>query len=274
MIKAILLLLLSMVSIQFGASQAKQLFGVLGVSGTATLRLLFASIMMAAVFRPWKGKLDRQIVLYGLTLGFMNYSFYLALQRIPLGIAVALEFMGPLGVAVISSRKKVDYLWAVFAAIGILLLLPKESSPESLDPLGIFLALTAGVCWGFYIILGKKAGSNQPSGVIASLGMIFATLVVLPFGIAYDGSKLLNVDYFPLALMVAVFGSALPYTLEMIALKKLPSQMFGILMSLEPAMAALMGFIFLAEKLTLIQWTAIFCVMISSVGSSWSNSRQ
>lgn len=274
MINAILLLLLSMISIQFGASQAKQLFSVLGVSGTAAMRLFFASLMMALIFRPWRGTFNRYILFYGVSLGLMNYSFYQALERIPLGIAVALEFMGPLGVAVFSSKRKIDYLWAVLAAVGIILLLPSESSPERLDPIGIILALTAGLCWGLYIIIGKKAGQDQKGGIIATMGMIIATLIVIPFGIVIDGPKLLNVEHLPAVLMVAAFGSALPYSLEMVALKKLPSQMFGILMSLEPAMAALMGFVFLAEKLTLLQWAAIFCVMISSVGSSWSNSRQ
>lgn len=268
----IFILLLAMSSIQFGASQAKELFPVLGVGGTSTLRLLFAGLIMAAVFQPWKVKFTpavlRSLAFYGVSLGFMNFSFYFALERIPLGIAVALEFTGPLAVAIFSSQKKIDYLWALTAAVGILLLLPLNINAEALDPLGILFALVAGLCWALYIIFGKKAGDTLSGGIASSMGMLIAAMVVLPFGLAADGSKLFNPSALPLALMVAVFGSALPYTLEMIALKKMPTKTFGVLMSMEPAIASFMGLLFLSEALTLTQWLAILCVMISSLGSS------
>lgn len=276
MFQSILILLLAMASIQFGASQAKQLFPLIGTAGTSTLRLIFASIMMAAVFRPWKVKLTRDhikgLVLYGASLGLMNFSFYFALKRIPLGIAVALEFLGPLSVAIFSSKKKIDYLWALLAGVGIYLLLPSSESEAKLDVIGMSLAVLAGAFWALYIIFGKKAGSDLKGGVASSMGMLFAALIVMPFGLIIDGDKILNPAALPIALMVALFGSALPYTLEMFALKRLPQQTFGVLMSLEPALAALMGLLFLQEKLTALQTLAIGCVVVSSLGSTYSSS--
>lgn len=198
----------------------------------------------------------------------MNFSFYFALQRIPLGIAVALEFLGPLAVAIFSSKKNLDYLWAVLAGLGIYLLLPKATATTSLDPIGMFLAALAGLFWALYIVFGKRAGNSLKGGVAASMGMLVAAVIVLPFGLALDGEKLFNLSALPLALMVALFGSALPYSLEMFALKRLPSQTFGVLMSLEPALAALMGLFFLNEHLLAEQWGAIGCVIVSSLGST------
>lgn len=273
MLKSVLILIFAMLSIQFAASQAKQLFSVLGVAGTSALRLLFASIMLMIVFKPWQTKFNRSVIVYGGSLGLMNLTFYFALQRIPLGIGVALEFIGPLAVAIFSSRKKIDLLWAFLAATGIILLLPRETAVAKLDPVGIFLALLAGGFWALYIIFGKRAGSSLKGGVATSAGMLVAAIIVLPVGLGLDGDKLLNVSAIPLALMVAFFGSALPYTLEMLALKKMPSQTFGVLMSLEPAVAALMGLLFLGESLTLFQWSAVFCVIISSLGSTMTQAK-
>lgn len=273
MLNSILLLLLAMISIQFGASQAKQLFAILGVAGTATGRLFLAGLIMVIFARPWREKFSKRalqgLFLYGASLGLMNFSFYFALQRIPLGIAVALEFVGPLSVAIFSSRKKIDYLWAILAGTGIFLLLPETTmSTKSLDPIGLVLALLAGGFWALYIIFGKKAGAGLKGNVASSMGMLIAALIVFPFGLTLDGSRLLNLSALPSLLIVAIFGSALPYSLEMIALKKLPTRTFGILMSLEPAVAALMGFLFLAETLSVTQWFAIGCVIASSFGST------
>jgi inner membrane transporter RhtA len=278
MLKPILILLLAMLSIQFGASQAKQLFSILGIAGTSTARLVFASLIMVTVFKPWKvtftKKMLKSLLLYGTSLGLMNFSFYFALQRIPLGITVALEFIGPLSVAIFSSKKKVDYFWAILAGIGIILLLPKESAVETLDPIGMFLAILAGGFWALYIIFGKRAGSDLHGGVASSMGMVVAALVVLPVGLTLDGVRLFNLSALPMILLVAIFGSALPYSLEMIALKKMPTKTFGVLMSLEPAVAALMGLVFLSEALTITQWLAIGCVIISSLGSTLSSSAE
>jgi inner membrane transporter RhtA len=271
MLRSILLLLVAMLSIQFAASQAKQLFPVVGTAGTSALRLLFASTLMALWFRPWRARFTKNVWLYGGALGLMNFSFYYALQRIPLGIGVALEFVGPLAVAIFTSRKKLDYLWAVLAGLGILLLLPEDTPATALDPIGISLALLAGGFWALYIIFGKRAGTEHAGGVAASMGMLVAAVIVLPAGILIDGPRLLTADALPAVLLVAVLGSALPYSLEMIALRKLPSRTFGILMSLEPALAALMGFLFLTEHLTVLQSAAILCVVISSFGSAVTN---
>lgn len=272
MLKSILLLLIAMTSIQFGASQAKELFPIIGVAGASTARLVFASLMMILAFRPWritftKGMI-KSLMLYGASLGLMNFSFYFALERIPLGIAVALEFMGPLSVAIFSSQKRSDYLWVILAGLGIFLLIPKDTEIQTIDPVGMLLALTAGLFWALYIIFGKKAGDNLKGGVASSMGMLFAAILVLPFGLAIEGTSLFQMKALPLILLVAFLGSALPYSLEMIALKRMPKQTFGVLMSLEPALASLMGFLFLQEYLTPTQWSAISCIILSSLGST------
>ncbi len=269
MIRSILLLLVAMLSIQFAASQAKQLFPILGIAGTSALRLLFAGAFMAAWFKPWRMRFTKNVWYYGAALGLMNFSFYYALKRIPLGIGVALEFVGPLAVAIFTSKTKLDYLWALVAGVGILLLIPDTGASEvPLDPLGIALALLAGGFWALYIIFGKRVGREYSGGVAASMGMVVAALMVFPLGILIDGPRLLNLEALPQVLLVAILGSALPYSLEMIALRKLPPRTFGILMSLEPALAALMGFFFLTEHLSHLQSVAILCVVISSFGSS------
>lgn len=272
MLNAIILLLISMVSIQSGATLAKNLFPVLGAAGTSGMRLFFATLILALVFRPWRTKLTptqiKGVAFYGLSLGLMNLLFYFSLERIPLGIAVALEFTGPLAVAILSSKRKLDYLWALVAAVGILLLLPLSNESAHLDPLGMIYAVGAGVFWALYIVFGKKTSGSIPSGVASSYGMAFAALIVLPFGIASAGVKLLDPSIIPIAVAVGIFSSALPYSLEMISLKKIPASTFGVLMSIEPAIGALAGLLFLHEQLTILQWIAIVCVMISSLGSS------
>lgn len=274
----ILILILAMCSIQFGASVAKKLFPIAGTAGASSLRLMFASIMMVLVFRPWRVKFSKNewksLALYGVSLGLMNLSFYYALQRIPLGIAVALEFTGPLAVAIFSSKRKADYLWVVLAALGIYLLLPQSDSPGALDPLGMFFALLAGFFWALYIIFGKKAGDSHSGGIASAMGMAFAAVVVLPFGLAVDASRMFTTEALPLGLFIALFGSAIPYSLEMMALKKMATKTFGVLMSLEPAVASLMGLIFLSEHLSLLQWTAIMCVIVSSLGSTLTSTEQ
>ena len=198
----------------------------------------------------------------------MNLTFYFALERIPLGIAVALEFTGPLAVAILASKNKVDYVWAVLAAVGIFLLLPLNATSAALDPLGIFFALLAGFFWALYILFGKKAGGDTHGGVATAVGMSFAALMVIPWGLMLDTPAMFTVEALPLGIFVGLFGSAIPYALEMIALKKMPPQTFSVLMSLEPAIASLMGLMFLSEILTTTQWLAILCVIVSSLGST------
>ncbi len=273
-LSSIAILLAAMLFIQTGASLAKQLFPFVGAAGTAALRLFFASLILFAIVRPWKRRINkssfRYIVYYGACMGFMNLTIYYALERIPLGIAVALEFTGPLAVALLASRKAHDFLWVLLAVAGIILILPAYDSNMALDPVGIFYALLAGLCWALYIVFGQKAGAHESSGIITALGMGVAACIVIPIGIADAGTKLFNYSILPMAIGIAILSSALPYYLEMKALKALPAKTFGILMSLEPAIAAMAGLIILGEYLTTNQWLAIACVITASCGSAAS----
>lgn len=263
-----LVILLAMASIQFGASQAKSLIPLTGAAGATTIRLFIAGLTLLLFFRPKSLRPSKNLLIYGLSLGIMNLTFYFAIARIPLGIAVALEFVGPLAVALFSSRSKRDIFWALLAATGLTLLLPfNMKDVGSLDPVGVLFALTAGACWASYIIFGKKAGENKGPEAV-SIGMLIAAFVVLPFGLFMDGTQIFQTAAIPLGLVVGVFGSALPYTLEMSVLKKVSAATFGILMSLEPVMATIMGIIFLGEILSVTQYVAIACIMISSLGST------
>jgi len=268
---SILLLLVAITSIQAGASLAKSLFPLVGAPGATALRLTFAALMLIGFWRPWRARLRpqelRNVLIYGVSLGLMNLWFYLALERLPLGITVALEFTGPLSVTLFSSRKPLDFLWASLAAIGILLLLPVSPLGTRLDPIGVAYALGAGACWGIYIVFGQRSGATIHGGVATSLGMGTAALVAVPVGVARAGNRLFNFSLIPVALAVAFLSSALPYSLEMVALKRLPRKTFGILMSLEPAVAAILGLLFLSEHLGATQWMAIACVVVASLGS-------
>ncbi|WP_010582439.1 EamA family transporter [Schlesneria paludicola] len=265
------LLMSAMISLQAGAAIAKQLLPSLGAAGTATLRLCFASLILCLVCRPWRERLSRRsltvIGLYGLTLGSMNLFFCSALLSLPLGIAVALEFMGPLAVAVCSSRRKLDFLWITLAIAGVIILLPKADTGTALPWQGILYALCAAACWALYIVIGQKAGATAGSGTVASIGMLAAALAITPLGVMTTGSTLMNTQYWPTALAVAVLSSAVPYSLEMIALKAMPVRTFGILMSMEPAVASLSGMILLHEYLNGTQWLAVTCVMLASFGA-------
>ncbi|MDX1676268.1 DMT family transporter [Arsukibacterium sp.] len=269
---AIICVLLAMITIQSGASLAKQLFPLIGPDGTTALRLGFSAIVLWLVFRPWRAlpnKGDWQaIIIYGLCLGGMNILFYLAIARIPLGIGVALEFTGPLAVALLASRRKRDLFWVACAIAGILLLLPDMHGADALDPLGVILALAAGACWAGYILFGKKTGSQASGGITVALGMTVAAAVLVPVGAITQGIALVSWQVLPLGLLVGILSSAIPYSLEMIALRHMTSQNFSVFMSMEPAIAALAGFVFLTELLTVWQWLAILLVILASLGSS------
>jgi inner membrane transporter RhtA len=197
----------------------------------------------------------------------MNLTFYFALARIPLGIAVALEFTGPMAVAIFTSKYKMDYLWALLAGFGIYLLLPL-SGATNLDFVGVFWALAAGFFWALYIVFGKKAGNDFHGGLATTIGMTFAAMVAIPAGVIAAGPKLLDVSLWPYGFGVALLSSAIPYSLEMLSLKSMPTKTFGVLMSLEPAIAAFAGLLFLGEELSITQWIAILCVILSSLGST------
>lgn len=272
---AIASVVMAMLTIQSGASLAKQLFPLIGPTGTTGLRIGFSALMLWLVFRPWRhlpvGRNWRAVFIYGVCLGGMNLLFYLAIARIPLGIGVALEFTGPLAVALFFSRKRSDLLWVALTIAGIVLLLPDMRSVDALDPVGVALALGAGACWAGYILFGQRAGSLASGGVTVALGMAVAASFLLPLGLFSAGQSLLSWQVIPLAIGVAALSSAIPYSLEMVALKKLPAQTFSVLMSLEPAIAALAGFLFLAELLSLTQWLAILLVISASLGSTLSS---
>jgi len=274
---AILAVLVAMVSFQTGASLAKQLFPLVGPVGTTTLRLGFGALILCAIWRPWRQKMTRAelrtIAIYGMAMGGMNLSFYIALKTIPLGIGVAVEFTGPLVVAVIASRRAIDFVWAALAAMGIILILPIFRASAAVDIHGVLWALLAGACWGAYILVGQRAGASVHGGTATALGMATGALFVLPFGVAVAGRPLLNPAILPIGIAVAVLSGAFPYSLEMIGLKRLPAHTFGVLMSVEPALGAIIGRILLHETLALLQIVAIACVIAASVGSTLSSRR-
>ncbi|MEH6481447.1 MULTISPECIES: DMT family transporter [Pseudoalteromonas] len=274
---AVFCILLAMVTIQSGASLAKQLFPIVGPEGTTALRLGFSATILCLIFKPWKhlpaAGQRFPILIYGLSLGGMNILFYYAIERIPLGIGVALEFTGPLAVALFSSRRKRDLFWVGCAIAGILLLLPDMKGQESLDPVGVILALAAGACWAGYILFGKKTGNQGSGGATVAMGMTISAIVLVPYGGILQASSF-SWDIIPLGIAIAVLSSALPYTLEMITLRNMSSQGFSIMMSLEPAIAALAGLLILGELLSIWQWLAILLVIIASVGSSFSNAKK
>lgn len=267
----VLILILAMISIQYGASIAKNLFTLSGIAGATTLRLVFASLCLILVFRPWNKPFKKEYLLptlcYGFSLGLMNLSFYYALARIPLGIAVALEFTGPLTLAVISSNKKTDYLWVILAALGIYFLLP-HANQDNLDPWGIFYALLAGFFWALYIIFGKRLSGTMPTKLAITYGMCAAALITLPWGLIFNLQEIFQMKVIIPGLIVGLFGSSIPYALELRAMKNLSQKSFSILMSLEPAIATLVGVIFLSEFLSPLQMGAVLMVIAASIGTS------
>ncbi len=267
----VLLLLIAMFSIQLGASLAKSLFPAVGAMGATSLRLGFGTLLLWLVLRPWRmpwRTLPGKMLLgYGISLGVMNSLFYLSLQTVPLGVAIALEFTGPLGLALLASRRLRDVGWVVLAVAGLLLLVPWSSQAAVLDPVGVAYALGAGVCWALYIVFGQKAGADHGAQAVA-LGAAIAAVVAVPWGVIESGMALLAPALLPVGLAVAVLSMALPYSLEMFALTRLPVRSFGMLMSLEPAIGALCGFVFLHEQLGVLQWLAIAAVVVASAGAT------
>ena len=263
-------LLLGMLSFQFGAALAKQLFPVMGAQGATAMRLGLGALILWVLRQPWRrfsGRRDWVSLWgYGLTLGIMNLCFYMALRSVPLGIAVALEFLGPLSIALFGSRRALDFLWVALVVAGLALLLPWEAQAQALDPVGVLFALAAAVGWAAYILLGRRAGAAFGGDAVA-LGSAIGALVAVPVGVAHAGAALFTLSALPFAFGVAVLSSALPYSLEMLALTRLPSRTVGILVSVEPAMGALLGLLFLDEHLTLFQWLAIAAIIAASIGA-------
>jgi inner membrane transporter RhtA len=264
-------LVVAMICFQLGATLAKSLFPIVGAGGAAALRLAIASVILLAAWRPWPIQFTARqlatVIGYGVAMGCMNFLFYLSLRYIPLGIAMALEFSGPLVLAMFASRRALDFLWILLAALGLAALLPLGLGAKPLSLFGTTCALGAGVCWALYIVFGRKAGAAH-GGQITALGTVIGALVIVPVGLASSGAQLFSPVILPTAVAVAVLSSALPYSLEMFAMPRLPTRTFGVLMSLDPALGALAGLLFLGESLTLIQWTAIGSIMLASAGSA------
>ncbi|MBE4873094.1 threonine/homoserine exporter RhtA [Enterobacter bugandensis] len=264
-------ILIAMLSIQSGASLAKSLFPLVGAPGVTALRIVLGTAILVVIFKPWRLRFKKEqrlpLLFYGLSLGAMNYMFYLSIQTIPLGIAVALEFTGPLAVALFSSRRPVDFIWVVLAVLGLWFLLPLGQNVSEIDLTGAALALGAGACWAVYILTGQRAGEEHGPATVA-LGSVIAAIVFVPIGMAQATESIWQWSVMPIGLAVAILSTALPYSLEMIALTRLPTRIFGTLMSMEPALAAISGMVFLGETLTLTQTLALCSIIAASMGST------
>lgn len=266
-------LLVSMVSYQCGASLAEHLFPQVGAQGATAYRLGLSALILLLWRRPWRrsGRQRNWRVLwgYGLAMGAMNLVFYMSLRTVPLGIAVALEFTGPLALALAGSRRPLDFVWIALVMAGLMLLLPLRAQAQALDPAGVMYALAAGVGWALYIVLGKQAGAAYGADAV-TLGTSVGAVLTIPFGVAHAGSALLSPALLPYALGVAMLSSALPYSLEMIALTRLPARSFSTLLSLEPAIAAVAGAALLGQRLSLLQWLAIVAIIVAATGTALS----
>jgi inner membrane transporter RhtA len=262
-------------SAQFGAGFAVTLFDELGPAGAAFLRLAIAAAVLLAIWRPRvRGHTLadlRVAAAFGAVLGTMNFSIYQAMDRIPLGVAVTIEFAGPMAVAVLGSRRALDLLWAALAAAGILLL--ADPGGGSLDSAGVAFALLAATMWAFYILLAERTGRIFPGGSGLALAMAVGALVIAPAGIAQAGGELLHPDLLAAAAVVALASSVLPYSFDLEALRRVPANVFGVLMSLEPAVAALAGLVILGQDLSLREWVAIALVVVASAGSTATPAR-
>jgi inner membrane transporter RhtA len=264
------LVLTAVVSVQTGAALAKSLFADLGPTGATTVRLVSSAVLLLVLIRPRLPATGRWLlVAYGASLGCMNLSFYLALDRVPLGAAVTVEFLGPLAVAVAGSRRGRDFAAVAGAAAGILLL--ARGGTASLDLAGLGFAALAGACWACYILVSAAVGRHAAGGTPLALAMVVASAIVLPFGL----TDAVSADAGTLARGAAVglLSSVIPYSLELQALRTLPPRFFGVLLSLEPAAAALSGLLFLGETLALRQWCGIACVVAASTSATLSASR-
>ena len=276
---AIPALIASMLSIQGGAALAKGLFPALGAGGVSALRVGLGAALLLIIFRPPLLSLTlrqwRAALLYGAALGLMNLSFYFSLKYLPLGLAVTLEFLGPLGLAVASSKRAGDLLWVGLAALGIGLispLFPTQGGGQSVSLIGLGLAVLAGSFWAAYIVIGGRMARHFSGTQGVSVGMLCAALIVVPLTLLLGFQPgLLTPTLLLHGLGIAVLSSALPYTLEMVALSRLPRRLFSILMSLEPAVAAVLGWVMLREVLSVQQWVAVACVIGASVGAAWSD---
>ena len=269
--------MVSLITLCAGTSLAKGLFPHVGAEGTTTYRLVFSTLLLMAFWRPWRRAWTWAdvpiLVLFGATLGLMNLLFYSAIKTVPFGLAIAVEFTGPLAVALWSSKKPLDFVWIVLAVAGMGLILPlgnasvADTQTAAIDPVGIAFALGAGACWAVYIVVGQRV-ADRIGAFATPMGMLVAALLVTPVGISVAGSSLLNPEWMLAGLGIALLSSAIPYSLEMYSLKHLPKQTFSILLSLEPAVGAFAGWLVLSEQLNTQQLGAIGLIMVASMGSA------
>ena len=270
---AVLYMVLSMISYQISASFAKQLFTVLDPLSVTILRLCFAAIIVCVMFRSWQifKRLPylkwRDLLCYSTALCCMNVLFYMSLGKLPQGIAVGLEFIGPLGLALLSIQRRSDYIWVLLAIIGISLMVPwGQTTSANFSLVGVACALGAGLCWAFYIYFGQKVVHQNMGMHALTIAISLSALVLLPIGLYNNAPALLETQYWGKALAIAVLATAIPYALDLKALKQLNKLSYGTLSSLSPALAALAGLFLLGEKIGTLQWLALFCVMLASVG--------
>ncbi len=267
-----LLVVGAMISIQLGAAIAKPLMADLGSSGVVLMRVGFAALPLMLVQRPkllgYSRNDYRNLLWLGIAMAVMNYFYYASIERLPIGIAIAIEFLGPLGVAVYKSRSKLDWFWVGLATLGIALLAPTPSS--NLDPIGVLCALIAAGGWGSYILASAKAGESLPSSQVIPISLAISTLLLLPLGIGHLGPAIVQPKLLLLGALVAFLGSVVTFSLEFAALKRMPVNVFGVLLSLEPAIASIIGFVVLSETLGMSALLAIALVSIAAAGASYS----
>ena len=268
---ASMLVVLGRVCQNLGAAYAKTLFPAVGALGATALRVTLAALLLSALTRPWRGGLAgarwRAVLPYGLVLGLMNLLIYEAFARIPIGLAVALELVGPLAVVLLGSARLQDLLFAGLAIAGLALLLP-IFSVEDLDLAGVGFALGAAGAWALYILLGARLAGRAPSGQTVALGLLAATLVTAPLGLYVAGPTLFRPEILAAGLALAVLSSAAPYTLEMMALRRLPPRAFGLLVCSAPALATVIGWLALGERLEPLHAVAILLITIACVGGA------
>ncbi|GAA5186798.1 EamA family transporter [Acinetobacter kookii] len=277
---AVVFMVLSMISYQISASFAKQLFMVLDPLTVTILRLCFAAVIVCIMFRSWHilKRLSflkwRDLLCYSAALGFMNILFYMSLGKLPQGIAVGLEFIGPLGLALLSIKQRSDYLWVGLAILGIGLMVPwGQAQSEQFSLIGAACALAAGLCWAFYIYFGQKVVQQNIGMHALTIAISLSALSLLPIGLYNNAAALVETQYWGKALAIAILATAIPYALDLQALKHLSKLSYGTLSSLSPALAALTGLLLLGEKIGWLQWIALLCVMLASVGVTFRASK-
>lgn len=275
-LSAVLFMVLSMVAYQISASFAKQLFEVLDPFTVVTLRLCFASILIILMFRSWKiiKRLPhlkwKDLLFYSGSVCLMNVLFYASLGKLPQGIAVGLEFLGPLTLALLSIQHRSDYLWVLLAIFGVGLMVPwQDANDSNFSYLGAAMALGAGVCWAFYIYFGQKVVRQNIGMHALSIAIVLSALVLLPISAVHNPTALMQFEYWPQALLIALLATAIPYALDLMALKNLSKMSYGTLSSLSPALGALAGWLLLKEQISLLQSIALLCIMVASVGVTY-----